>query len=255
MVQPARRDRLQRAGGELFRAGRAEAEDGGCGVQPGERGTTRTAGDGPYRRRDAVFPAAARRLFPRCWRRSPQLRYEPGHPDESAQGYIAYPNADPVVEMVNLSGASRSQGANVTVMEATKNPMLRAPEIRRSALGILLPALWGGSRLPIVRRSKPMVEELTGLVPGVKPAGGVRAPGPADEKGSRRVPLRESPKGGRAPERRRRRGLDRSRRGGGDTGGSGGDREGRRVSPSDDGSSTEDPRCLPGSHAVAGVRN
>lgn len=107
-------------------------------------GTTRTADGGPYRRRDVVFetaaPASFRTALAAAGRgvrvsrvvedaQPPQLRYEPGHPDANPQGYVAYPNVDPVVEMVNLLSASRSYEANVTVMEATKNLMLRALEI------------------------------------------------------------------------------------------------------------------------------
>jgi flagellar basal-body rod protein FlgC len=60
---------------------------------------------------------------------TPRLRYEPGHPDADGQGYVAYPNVDPVTEMVNLLGAARAYEANVTVLEATKSLMLRALEI------------------------------------------------------------------------------------------------------------------------------
>jgi len=106
-------------------------------------GTTRTAEGGPYRRRDLVFEAVPMRFRDALEAASrgvrvaqvtedatePRLRYEPGHPDADAQGYVAYPNVDPVVEMVNLLSAARSYEANVTVMEATKNLMLRALEI------------------------------------------------------------------------------------------------------------------------------
>jgi len=106
--------------------------------------TTRTAEGGPYKRRDVVFettgPASFRSALDAAVRGvkvsqvvedelAPQLRYEPGHPDANPQGYVAYPNVDPVVEMVNLLSASRSYEANVTVIEATKNLMLRALEI------------------------------------------------------------------------------------------------------------------------------
>jgi flagellar basal-body rod protein FlgC len=106
-------------------------------------GTTRTPEGGPYRRRDVVFetvPLQFRDAMEAASRgvrvsrvvedaSAPRLRYEPGHPDADPQGYVAYPNVDPVVEMVNLLSASRSYEANVTVMEATKNLMLRALEI------------------------------------------------------------------------------------------------------------------------------
>lgn len=106
-------------------------------------GTTRTPEGGPYRRRDVVFAATAtpfRDALDGALRQvsvvnvvedasPPRMRFEPGHPDADAQGFVAYPNVDPVVEMVNLLGAARAYEANVTVLEATKNLMLRALEI------------------------------------------------------------------------------------------------------------------------------
>ncbi|MHB8767334.1 MAG: flagellar basal body rod protein FlgC [Deferrisomatales bacterium] len=107
--------------------------------------TTRTPEGGPYRRRDVVFeasPAAGtpRSPFEAALRQvrvaqvavdpnPPQLRYEPAHPDADPQGFVGYPNVEPVAEMVNLLGAARSYEANLTVMEATKSLLLRALEI------------------------------------------------------------------------------------------------------------------------------
>jgi flagellar basal-body rod protein FlgC len=104
---------------------------------------TRTPEGGPYRRRDVVFeatPVPFRDALDASLRQvkvsgvvqdqSPaRMRYEPGHPDADAQGFVAYPNVDPVVEMVNLLGAARAYEANISVMEATKALMLRAMEI------------------------------------------------------------------------------------------------------------------------------
>lgn len=106
--------------------------------------TTRTPEGGAYRRRDVVFEAVSagpvRTPFDAVLRQvrvaavaidpsPPQLRYEPAHPDADPQGYVAYPNVEPVAEMVNLLGAARAYEANLTVMEATKSLMLRALEI------------------------------------------------------------------------------------------------------------------------------
>lgn len=107
--------------------------------------TTRTAGGGPYRRLDVVFEAvpvsssfadtlgaAVRqvRVAQVYEDQSPgRVSFEPGHPDADPQGYVTYPNVEPVVEMVNLLGAARSYEANLTVIEATKSLMLRALEI------------------------------------------------------------------------------------------------------------------------------
>lgn len=106
--------------------------------------TTRTPEGKPYQRREVVFEAVPARGFGHSLDAAlrevrvagvtedpspPTVRYEPGHPDADPQGYVSYPNVDPVAEMVNLLSAARSYEANITVMEATKALMLRALEI------------------------------------------------------------------------------------------------------------------------------
>ncbi|MCT7909853.1 flagellar basal body rod protein FlgC [Arcobacter lacus] len=44
----------------------------------------------------------------------PVLKYDPTHPDADEKGYVAYPDINPVIEMVNLIEAMRSYEANVT---------------------------------------------------------------------------------------------------------------------------------------------
>lgn len=51
----------------------------------------------------------------------PQLKYEPNHPDADANGYVAYPNINPVVEMADLVEATRSYQANVAAFESAKD--------------------------------------------------------------------------------------------------------------------------------------
>jgi flagellar basal-body rod protein FlgC len=50
-------------------------------------------------------------------------RYEPGHPDADAEGYVRYPNVDLAIEHVNALEASRAYEATVTLMEVTKAMM------------------------------------------------------------------------------------------------------------------------------------
>ena len=52
-----------------------------------------------------------------------QKRYEPGHPDADAEGYVLYPNIDLAVEFVNALEASRAYEANVNMMDVTKAMM------------------------------------------------------------------------------------------------------------------------------------
>lgn len=51
----------------------------------------------------------------------PVMRYEPSHPDANEDGYVAYPDINPVVEMVDLIEAMRSYEANVAAFSTHKN--------------------------------------------------------------------------------------------------------------------------------------
>jgi flagellar basal-body rod protein FlgC len=48
------------------------------------------------------------------------LKYEPEHPDANNDGYVAYPNINPVIEMVDLIEAMRSYEANVSSFKTQK---------------------------------------------------------------------------------------------------------------------------------------
>ena len=51
----------------------------------------------------------------------PIMRYEPAHPDADEKGYVAYPDINTVVEMVDLIEAMRSYEANVASFNTHKN--------------------------------------------------------------------------------------------------------------------------------------
>lgn len=55
----------------------------------------------------------------------PRLVYDPRHPLANGDGYVTYPNVDPVEEMVNMLSASRSYQSNVEVMATAKTLMQR----------------------------------------------------------------------------------------------------------------------------------
>jgi flagellar basal-body rod protein FlgC len=61
----------------------------------------------------------------------PRRVYDPGHPDADAQGYVSLPNVNPVTEMVDLIGASRSYEANVTAMQTAKQLFSKTLELLR----------------------------------------------------------------------------------------------------------------------------
>ena len=103
--------------------------------------TTRTDAGGPYKRRDVVvvsqqidsnFGSTLAAMGEERVRqgvkvvdvvedeRPPRLVFQPGHPDANDDGYVAFPNVNPVTEMVDLLTASRAYEANVQVVNATK---------------------------------------------------------------------------------------------------------------------------------------
>jgi flagellar basal-body rod protein FlgC len=57
--------------------------------------------------------------------------YSPGHPDADAQGFVTFPNVNPVHEVVNLMSASRGYEANATAVETLKNMAARGLDITR----------------------------------------------------------------------------------------------------------------------------
>lgn len=54
-----------------------------------------------------------------------QRRYEPTHPKADEEGYVYYPNVNPVEEMANMIAASRSFQMNVEVMNSAKQMVQR----------------------------------------------------------------------------------------------------------------------------------
>ncbi|AAP78005.1 flagellar basal body rod protein FlgC [Helicobacter sp. MIT 03-1614] len=121
--------------------------------------TTRTDEGGPYRRREVIFrafdfnkvlneklgknnqqlryedplnegdlgkepkPAIMSVYIPKIVRddREPLMKYDPSHPDANSEGYVAYPNVNPVVEMADLIEATRAYQANVAAFQSAKN--------------------------------------------------------------------------------------------------------------------------------------
>ncbi|MBC7461820.1 MAG: flagellar basal body rod protein FlgC [Thermoleophilia bacterium] len=57
--------------------------------------------------------------------------HDPSNPDADENGYVYYPNVNPVTEMVDMMTATRAYEANVTAMNAAKNMALKALDILR----------------------------------------------------------------------------------------------------------------------------
>ena len=56
-------------------------------------------------------------------------RFDPGHPGANKQGYVAIPNVNAMIEMMDLKEAQRSYEANVSVIEAAKRMLMRTIEM------------------------------------------------------------------------------------------------------------------------------
>ncbi|MBD3381801.1 MAG: flagellar basal body rod protein FlgC [candidate division Zixibacteria bacterium] len=50
-----------------------------------------------------------------------KMVYDPAHPDANEDGWVAMPDINILMEMVNMMTAARSFEANATALEATKN--------------------------------------------------------------------------------------------------------------------------------------
>ena len=57
--------------------------------------------------------------------------YLPGHPDADTNGFVMFPNVNPINETVNLLTASRGYEANATAVETLKSMAQRAMDISR----------------------------------------------------------------------------------------------------------------------------
>ena len=62
----------------------------------------------------------------------PLKRYDPGHPDAGPDGYVAYPDINPLTEMVDLMGATRAYGLNSSAVQAEKGMITSSLEIAKS---------------------------------------------------------------------------------------------------------------------------
>jgi len=60
-----------------------------------------------------------------------KLKHDPSHPDANADGYVAYPNINPVIEMADLIEATRAYQANVAAFQSAKNMANSAIDMMR----------------------------------------------------------------------------------------------------------------------------
>ena len=62
----------------------------------------------------------------------PRMKYDPSNPDANAEGYVAYPNINPVIEMADLIEATRAYQANVAAFQNVKAMATSAIDILRA---------------------------------------------------------------------------------------------------------------------------
>ncbi len=149
---------LMDTSGSAMQAERMRAEIVAANMANAE--TTRTESGGPYKRQHVVFAANAQdgefgqtfasasgavqstndaepaggvhitQVFEDAG--PPLKRYDPGHPDAGPDGYVSYPDINPVSEMVDLMGATRAYGLNSSAVQAEKGMITSALEIAKS---------------------------------------------------------------------------------------------------------------------------
>jgi len=56
-------------------------------------------------------------------------RYDPGHPDAGEDGFVSFPDINPITEMVDLMGATRAYGLNSSAVQAEKTMITSALDI------------------------------------------------------------------------------------------------------------------------------
>lgn len=61
-----------------------------------------------------------------------QSRYEPGHPAADANGYVRYPNVDPLIETMDMREAQRTYEANLSIVTVTRQMMSRTIDILKA---------------------------------------------------------------------------------------------------------------------------
>lgn len=59
------------------------------------------------------------------------LRYQPGHPAADEQGYVKYPNVNPLIELTDMREAQRSYEANLNALQLAKSMIGRTLDLLR----------------------------------------------------------------------------------------------------------------------------
>ena len=60
-----------------------------------------------------------------------ELRYQPGHPAADAEGYVKYPNVNPLIELIDMREAQRSYEANLNALQLARSMIGRTLDLLR----------------------------------------------------------------------------------------------------------------------------
>jgi flagellar basal-body rod protein FlgC len=103
--------------------------------------TAPTAGGNPYRRKVPTFTSQLDRVLDAktvaLGKIKPdqsdfRTKYEPSNPAADANGYVKYPNVNPLVEMTDMRDAQRSYEANLNIISATRRMIQRTLDILKA---------------------------------------------------------------------------------------------------------------------------
>jgi flagellar basal-body rod protein FlgC len=103
--------------------------------------TGTTPGANPYRRKIPTFVSQLDRTLDAktvaLGRIAPdnsdfRTKYEPSNPAADQNGYVKYPNVNPMVEMTDMREAQRSYEANLNIIGATRRMIQRTLDILKA---------------------------------------------------------------------------------------------------------------------------
>jgi len=103
--------------------------------------TAPSTGGDPYRRKIPTFRAEVDRALDaqtvaigrtQLDQSDFRTKYEPGHPAADRNGYVKYPNVNPMVEMTDMREAQRSYEANLNVIGATRRMIQRTLDLLKA---------------------------------------------------------------------------------------------------------------------------
>jgi len=103
--------------------------------------TGSSAGADPYRRKVPTFTSQLDRALDAktvgLGRVVPdtssfRTKYEPSNPAADQNGYVKYPNVNPLIEMTDMRAAQRSYEANLNIIGATRRMIQRTLDILKA---------------------------------------------------------------------------------------------------------------------------